>query len=59
MVERDSARCLGETQALMEEGGEKERMATGGGGKKGKKKKRKREVCERDNFYHFSSLGVT
>lgn len=29
MGERDSARCLGEMQALMESGGEKERMAMG------------------------------
>lgn len=42
---RDSARCLGEMQALMEKGGEKGRMALGG-----QKKRKKREVSEHDDF---------
>jgi len=56
-VGRDSARCLGETQALMEKGGERD--GYGGKKRKGRKKKKKGEVCECDDFYHFTSLGVT
>lgn len=42
MVERDSARRLGETQVVMENGGEKERMAMGRKKKIEKKKKFKK-----------------